>query len=528
MSLITVFGSNPFDGQSDPYLSLNSNINYDENKKGEIINSYILEGTLTGCSKNELINAQNKIVNHFDWKKDRSITENININGVISANQERQLIPTSLNFESSNYIGSLGYSLQIDVFTGFDSESINSDSIDLIDKTHTQTKTIDEKGCIKISTNISCAPNPNMTGCGAVQAANQWVNDRLGMVQIGSVTSQSDLTLDSESITIHPVTSEVSYSSSSSDGCSDLNKNINQGQGGKFQTAICSETIDDNPDCVNSTKTEKVKGEIYDPNGDASSLMSYLKSDVISQSDVHDLSANYSNNSLTFSYIKMDPNAPKDPEDYILYDETVTKTIDYDSKSESTSVNGTISLLNPVNKTSSSVNSISDSQIKSKASTSAGKSTASSTSITRDEEQGTISYSISFDNSKEEKPAEDPSLNGIRGISQLSISYTPSLELYDTIPNLNCDDLVVKKNQTGRGSVSISVSAQSGSGYNFQDAGRDLMNQWKNTIIGGAEQVSVEDESETLSNCDSEISLQYSASFIKQSAIDKNTINSMY
>ena len=53
MGLISIHGANPFDGQADPYLSMDSNISY-ENGKGEVKNNYTLNGVLTGCSKNNI------------------------------------------------------------------------------------------------------------------------------------------------------------------------------------------------------------------------------------------------------------------------------------------------------------------------------------------------------------------------------------------------------------------------------------------------------------------------------------------
>ena len=54
MSLIKVNGLNPFSGQSDPYLSMDSQITYENNSNGQIQNTYTLQGNLTGCDKNTL------------------------------------------------------------------------------------------------------------------------------------------------------------------------------------------------------------------------------------------------------------------------------------------------------------------------------------------------------------------------------------------------------------------------------------------------------------------------------------------
>jgi hypothetical protein len=79
MSLIRVNGNNPFDGQKDPYITLNTSVSYDDGPQGVIENSYNLNGVLTGCSVNDLINRRDALVNSFDWKNDTGIIENIEI-----------------------------------------------------------------------------------------------------------------------------------------------------------------------------------------------------------------------------------------------------------------------------------------------------------------------------------------------------------------------------------------------------------------------------------------------------------------
>ena len=76
MSLITINGVNPFSGQSDPYISLSSNISY-EGGEGEIKNTYTLNGAITGCNKQALIDLQTGLAYSFDWERDVTIPQNI-------------------------------------------------------------------------------------------------------------------------------------------------------------------------------------------------------------------------------------------------------------------------------------------------------------------------------------------------------------------------------------------------------------------------------------------------------------------
>ena len=248
MSLIKVHGSNPFLGQSDPYLSMDSSISYNEGKS-QIQNNYILKGVLTGCDKSSLLNAQNSLVSSFDWRNDPTIPSNIRILGVVSANSSKQLIPRSLNFDDSNYIGALGYTLTLELFTGYDADNQEDE---LINKTHTETTNIDEKGCVSISTNISCEPNQNLTGCGAIEAANKWISGQLGKTKLGEIARTKNLPLQNESLTINPMTSAISYSSNHGQNCNDITNAGNPHSG--FQIAFCSEENLRDSNCVSRFK----------------------------------------------------------------------------------------------------------------------------------------------------------------------------------------------------------------------------------------------------------------------------------
>jgi hypothetical protein len=96
MGLVTVKGKNPFEGQSDPYISTNTSVDADIAKL-----TITLNGQTTGCEAGDIIAAQNLIATSFDWKADRSIPSNTVIGG-IAGSTGRQIIATSLNFESTN------------------------------------------------------------------------------------------------------------------------------------------------------------------------------------------------------------------------------------------------------------------------------------------------------------------------------------------------------------------------------------------------------------------------------------------
>ena len=91
MSLIRVNGANPFSGQRDPYITMDSSVSYDDGPQGTIQNSYSLDGVITGCSVQELTTRRDALVKSFDWKADTGIINNIEIIGVVSADAEAQI-----------------------------------------------------------------------------------------------------------------------------------------------------------------------------------------------------------------------------------------------------------------------------------------------------------------------------------------------------------------------------------------------------------------------------------------------------
>jgi hypothetical protein len=534
MSLIKVNGLNPFNGQSDPYLSMDSKITYENNNDGQVQNTYTLQGNLTGCDKNTLAQLRDNLINSFDWKKDISIPSNIEISGVITSNENNKLIPSSLSFESSNYIGALPYTLTLDLFTGYDYGDQDGKE-KLIFKTHTETTTIDEKGCTSISTNISCRPNENLTGCDSIELSNQWIKDQLGHARIGAITRTKSLPLQDESLTINPITSEISYSSVHAQECNNTAAGGAPNGSNGFQLAFCTEESNGNVSCPDSVVKTVNNGEVYKSGVSENELLEYLNNNLLSQyKGVVNFSANYSNSqdNITFSFEQKTVNGEPvfEPKDLILNNYSISKSKDHDAKKESTRINGDYSLLNPVNKTKANLNALQDSVIKNTAKSLAGpKGALGSSSIARNTGQGTIDYSYAFSTDETYNGSEVPSLNGISGLRSYSISYTPTIVQYKTIQNLNCDDLIVRQNYNNRGSLNIAVNAISGSGYDFLANGRSFMSHLINSTNPNKLDIRLDSSGENFSETRDSVNLEYSASFAsKTSSVSANNIRTMY
>ena len=521
MSLINIDGVNPFDGQKDPYISMDSSIDYTNDYQSTIQNQYLLEGVLTGCTKQVLNTLRDDLVRSFDWKEDPTIPSKIEISGVVKGSQERQLIPQSIDFENSNYIGSLGYSIRLTVFTGIESEQTFEE---LINKAHTETTTIDEKGCISISTQISCSPNENLLECDALERANEWISGQLGQTKLGAITREKDLPLQNESLTINPITSEISYSSTHAHDCENI-QNAGASQGGitGLQIALCSESSNENPECGNSIETTVYNGEVYKSGANSDELISYLDSEILNNyPKVNNLNTNYNNgqDSITFSFdIKTQSGEViEEPVDYILNDYTITTENNYDSDTTSVSVNGTYSLLNSKELSKSVINNITNSEIQNFASSFASGKGLTNKSITRNTIEGTINYNFNFSSEDE----DDEGLEGISGLNSYSINYTPPLQQYDVVPILNtgCDNLIINKGYASRGQLSISVTTVSGSGYDFLEVANDKLDSLKNRVNPTKQQLQVTDFTSGLSDQGRTLALNYAASFSGESAID--------
>tara|TARA_X000001036_G_scaffold439113_1_gene488980 strand:- start:9428 stop:10981 length:1554 start_codon:yes stop_codon:yes gene_type:complete len=517
MGLIYVHGLNPFSGQSDPYLSMSSNITY-ENGKGEIVNTYSLNGVLTGCSKSSLINAQNSLVNYFDWKNDPTIPQNIEIRGVVGASASSQLIPTSLSFNDSNYIGSVGYSLNIELFTG-----VASEDDELINKTHTETTNIDEKECVSISTSISCEPNQNLTGCGALEAANKWISGQLGKTKLGEITRTKNLPLKSESLTINPITSAISYSSTHGQECDDTTNAGTPHSG--FQLAYCSELNLRDTNCPSGLSDTAFNGEVYKSGASEQDLTQYFNTGfLVGYPNKKTLKIDYNNqnDSINFSFSSLMSGdiLIYEPQDLILDDYTISKNINHDDDTVSTSINGNVFILNPVAKEKSEVLEMTDDEILNRARTyinAEGK--VQSTSVSRNQEAGEISYSIEFSDG-DEAENDNP-------ISDYSVSYKPSLYSYNVQPTL-CGSVIHKSQCPKRGSVDVSVTAISGTGWDYVAKATSEATRLYQTFGGGQPSFRIEDQDLNFSDDKASVTKTFRGSFLGAGVNDSTSISSMF
>jgi hypothetical protein len=513
MGLISIGGVNPFNGQKDPYLTMDSSIDYSENPNGQIQNTYTLQGLLTGCDKNTLNTLRDNLVRSFDWKEDSTITENITINGIVSASSSQQIIPTSLDFEASNYVGALSYTLKLEVFTGFNEEVIDEES--LFDKTHTVTTTINEKGCTNISTNISCAPNQNLTGCGAIDEANAWIQKQLGIAKIGEVSAQASYPLQNESLTINPITSEVSYTSTHGHNCDSTDEENKQEVPGipGLQVAQCVETNVEHPECEGAISTSRHQGEVYKPGGSSDELFGYFDSSILSKhQNPKNLNTQYSSsdNSLTFSFEVKEQNGEPvyEPTDEIINDYTVSTDIDHDAGSKTVSINGTYRLINPKEKTKADVLAKNPDNIAAEAASNAGAGglDLKSESITTNPQEGTKSYSYSWGTLQ--NPDDDGSgLAGKAGLFGYSVSVSEPLRQYAIVPVLNCPDYIIDLGYCSKGSINVSATYGTGSGTNNPGSIVDDMVK----SYGGQNSLVTEDTTTTSS--DGTKTRNYSATF---------------
>lgn len=524
MSLISINGQNPFAGQRDPYLSLDSSIDYSSSQNESIQHTYILNGVLTGCSKNQLNNLRDDLVNSFDWKNNPSIPSQIAIDGVVAGNQANQLIPVSLDFEQSNYIGSLQYTIKLEVFTGVG--ALNEEDNDLINKTHTETTTIDEKGLVSISTNISCSPNQNLQDCGSIEAANAWVQQQLGATKLGSITQSKSLPLQNESLKINPISSEVSYSSMHAQEPSDTNVGAPNGTS-SFKLALCKDTQVSNEDCQALQKTIKTQGEVYKSGASQDELVSYLNANVLKSGPKSDLSMNYSsqNDTISFSFSESSGGAVNEPEGLLVNDYTVTYNEDFEEPiNNTTSVNGTFFILNPKE---DSIMPINKASAISRAHGIAGGGKIINQTATENIDEQTVSYSITCG---DQPPNDIPTLEGISGLSEYSISFSPSIDQHSiTYPiGQSCEPIIQKLTYASRANASISVTVVSGEDFDFQENCRQKMEDIKNLLIGADPiKLRVDEDSENLTVKGESVTRVYSASFDADSVLKDGRIESL-
>lgn len=472
MSLILINGQNPFQGQRDPYLSMDSTISYQDNPNGDIQNIYNLEGALTGCDKNTLNNLRDDLVRSFDWKEDPTIPANIEISGVISSNSNHRLIPTSINFDNSNYIGALSYQITIESFTGFNQDSSEDQ---LINKTHTVTTDIDENECVSISTNIGCSPNQNLTGCNSIEIAKEWIEEQLGVVKIGQVTLESQYPLKNESLSINPFTSEVNYSSSHGFECDKEEKDEVPGISG-LQIAHCIESENTDPECGKSIAIERHQGEVYKKDADEQELLQYLKDEVLLKyPNINELNTTYSaqEDNITFSFNVGSEEGEKHGS--VTNDYSITTNTDHDTGEVTISINGSYSQQNSKTSGKSKALSIPDQTIQNTAQTNAGagRGILTSKSITRNPTEGTVSYSFSYKIPVNGSQTTN-SLAGISGLNSYSISVKEPLKQYAIVQVLNCPDKIIDLGYCSDGETTVNMTYESGANQQANNFGINL------------------------------------------------------
>ena len=488
MSLISVFGVNPFSGQKDPYITLDTSVSYNDGPQGVIENSYALNGVLTGCSVQELMDRRDALVDSFDWKKNTGIIENITIDGVVSASSAAKILPSNLSFDSSTYIGALPYTLSLNIFTGFGTEN---DDQDIINKTHTESTSMNEDGCISRTVNIGCEPNSNLEQCNAIQKANEWISGRLGVTKLGQIEMQSKYDLLNESLDINPISSAMSYSRTESN-CKDGQNTADAGLTG-LHFAYCIESDTDQGACPKEHQevTERYQGEVYATGKTIAELASEIKTRLFpTMVGVKDFNATYNEaaSNITFSASKIvdgNGNSVSIPQDLTVNNYSLTTTTNFDTKDGAVtvgSVNGRVYIENPIEKKPLDVNTEFDptQMIEVAKGVCDGPTTLTQQTVSYDDIKGGISYNYGFSPSRE-PDGDVPTLEGISGLSEWSVSFQPPLTQFDIVQSLNCPDFIFDLGYTKRGSISVSTTATSGSGYNFrtvaENRGRDLVNE---------------------------------------------------
>lgn len=522
MSLITINGQNPFNGQKDPYLSMDSSIDYSSNDES-IKHTYTLNGVLTGCTRAELDALKNNLVQSFDWKDNPSIPSQIIINGVVVAHEDYQLIPVSLDFENSNYIGGLQYTLKLEIFTGI--ESSNEADKNLINKTHTETTTISENGLTSISTNISCSPNQNLSNCGSIDAANKWVQEQLGATKLGSISQTKNLPLQNESLKINPISSEVSYSSVHSEEPDTSNGSAPEGDN-EFKLALCEKTSETNEACGGKNSSSEIQGEVYKSGATQEELANYLDTQVFKGSDpMRGLTMQYSEkeDKISFSANKTPPEN-LEPENVTVNDYTITFDSDFqDPQNNTTTANGNFFILNP--KGNASLNQSINGALQIGHSLAGGGKIISQTATQNDGEQ-TISYSVTcgegpaFDNDK-------PTLEEVSGLAEYSISFTPAIDQHKITYMLgnDCEPKIQKLSYQSRASVSIDLTVVSGEDYNFLQVAKDKLGTIRDELVGDPEELRVTEDTEKKSLKGDSVNRRYAATFKGESVLKDGKID---
>ena len=216
-------------------------------------------------------------------------------------------------------------------------------------------------------------------------------------------------------------------------------------------------------------------------------------------SGITNFSANYdeSQSNVTFEATRQEKangDPVNTPQDLVVNDYTLNINTNYDDPQAPVlgSVNGRVAILNPTERHPLEVNTLftPSSMIDVAKAVCSGATKLNQQSVTYDNVKGGINYNYGF--AAAEGPDDGvPSLEGVSGLSEWTVDYTPPLRKHDIIPNLNCDDMILDLDYDDRGSISINVVAVSGSGYNYEEVATQKAQDLINTIAKNREELQV-------------------------------------
>ena len=531
MSIIEINGENPFSGQSEPYLSLQSAI---DQEGLAITNTYSLNGVLTGCSYGELETSRDALVTSFDWKESDLITGRLNISGVTSGEKNgggiwessNPIFPRSISFSPSNYLGSIQYTIDLDEINGYN----NNEGDGIVDKVHTETTSTTEDGCVSVSVELSCSPDANMQECWGLQSGSNWISGRLNQPDVGYLSRQSQMPLQTEALTMDPTTLAVSYSSSYGTDCDAGSSNVAGGGAPSkdYDFTHCTDSAVGNEKCSDATSLAAVthRGELYSSGKNESELLEKLDEEILDTYDgaINEYNITYNNATDTVTYeFKVLANAAGEtqytPVDLIYNNQTITKTEDHLQGQTTTSVAGNVSLMGPDQKGPADINNHPEATVKAEAQSEAGPDeNITSEDFTRDKAEGTINYSYSF--SSDADPNSNVSLDGFSGVSQYSVDVSLPVQEYETVPVLNCDDLIFEGPGTSLASATISITSVPGPGYDMQEWNGKCLDHLLNTFIPTRQGMNITADTSTTANYG--LQTKYSFTFTASSVTTKD------
>ena len=531
MSIIEINGENPFRGQSEPYLSLQSSI---DQEGLNVTNTYSLNGVLTGCSYEELETSRDALVTSFDWKESDLITGRLNISGVTTGEinaggvweSSNPIFPRSISFSSSNYLGSVQYTIDLDEINSYN----NNEGDGIVDKVHTETTSTTEDGCVSVSLELSCSPDANMQECWGLESGSNWISGRLNQPDVGYLSRESQMPLKTEALTIDPTTLAVSYSSSYGTDCDEGSSNVAGGGAPSkdYDFTHCKESAVGNENCSAETSLATVthKGELYSSGKNESELLEKLDDEILDTYDgaINEYNITYNNATDTVNYeFKVLENASGTtqytPVDLTYNNQTITKTEDHLRNQTTTTVAGNVSLIGPDEKGPAAINNHPEDTVKSEAKSEAGPDeNLTSEEFTRDTTAGTINYSYSF--SSEADPNSNVSLDGFSGVSQYSVDVSLPVQEYETVPVLDCDDLIFEGPGTSLASATISITSVPGPGYDMEEWNGKCRDHLLNTFIPTRQGQNTTADTSTTANYG--LQTKYSFTFTASSVTTKN------